>query len=209
MDKAGGLMLYARLLEQSLEETNGNDGDAKVDFGALTALPGGLDDMYTTNFGRAFPAGDGGAAWAAARPLVEAVVASRELLPVAVLGAAERAVLPAVSLLLPVRRIDGIDRVGVLHKSVKDWLTDAGRAEGFAVEAPPGDDDLVVYRRSFGSLATSIAGYYGALERNCSEIDRSIRLTASATCVAEPLGSTPPKASTPRREALSPAPIRP
>ena len=48
VDKAGGLMLYARLLEQSLEETNGNDSNAKVDFGALTALPGGLDDMYST-----------------------------------------------------------------------------------------------------------------------------------------------------------------
>ena len=119
-------------------EGAGSEGTSGPDFGALTALPGGLDDMYTTNFGRAFPAGDGGAAWAAARPLVEAVVASRELLPVAVLGAAERAALPAVSLLLPVRRIDGVDRVGVLHKSVKDWLTDAGRAEGFAVEAPPG-----------------------------------------------------------------------
>lgn len=134
VDKAGGLMLYARLLEQSLEETNGNDGDAKVDFGALTALPGGLDDMYTTNFERTFPEGDGGAAWEAARRLLEAIVASRELVPVALLGAAERAVLAAVSLLLPVRRIDGFDRVGVLHKSVKDWLTDAGRAGRFFVE---------------------------------------------------------------------------
>ena len=54
VDKAGGLMLYARLLEQSLEETNSHD---KVDFGALTALPAGLDEMYTTNFGRTFPEG--------------------------------------------------------------------------------------------------------------------------------------------------------
>ena len=63
--------------------------------------------------------------------------ASRELLPVVVLGAAERNMLPAVSLLLPVRRIDGVDRVGVLHKSVKDWLTDARRAGRFAVAAAP------------------------------------------------------------------------
>ena len=151
-------MLYARLLEQSLEETNGNDGDAKVDFGALTALPGGLDDMYTTNFGRAFPAGDGGAAWAAARPLVEAVVASRELLPVAVLGAAERAALPAVSLLLPVRRIDGVDRVGVLHKSVKDWLTDAGRAQRFAVEAAPGHAALAAACLAVDAAFDTVAG---------------------------------------------------
>ena len=117
-------MLYARLLEQSLEQTNACE---KVDFGALTALPSGLDEVYATDFSRAFPSGAG---WEAARSLVEAVVASRELLPVAVLGAAERAALPAVSLLLPVRRIDGVDRVGVLHKSVKDWLTDEGRAGG-------------------------------------------------------------------------------
>ena len=104
-------MLYARLLEQSLEETNSHD---KVDFGALTALPAGLDEMFTTNFGRVFPEdGGGGAVWAAARPLVQAIVASREQLPVVVLGAAERNMLPDVSLLLPVRRIGGVDRVGV------------------------------------------------------------------------------------------------
>ena len=50
--KAGGLMVYAKLLHDQLKlekETNG-----AVDFGKLATLPQGLDEMYQANFGRVF-----------------------------------------------------------------------------------------------------------------------------------------------------------
>ena len=146
--KSGGLFLYARLLEQRLEaevgagwiegeEHGANKDEDKVDFDAIDALPQGLDDFYAENFARAFGRGDvdgGGVAgvWERARPLLEAAIAAREPPPLDLLrhAVSDEAMAAlesdAVSLLLPVR--DG--RLHVLHKSVVDWLTDAGQGPG-------------------------------------------------------------------------------
>ena len=64
--KAGGLMLYARLIADQLEATSG-----KIDFASVGALPAGLDEIYAENFRRVF-VDDG--AWSDALPLVELCV---------------------------------------------------------------------------------------------------------------------------------------
>ena len=43
--KAGGLMLYARLIAEQLASTTG-----KIDFASVGALPAGLDEIYAENF---------------------------------------------------------------------------------------------------------------------------------------------------------------
>ena len=47
--KAGGLMLYARLIADQLEATSD-----KIDFASVGALPAGLDEIYAENFRRVF-----------------------------------------------------------------------------------------------------------------------------------------------------------
>jgi ankyrin repeat protein len=117
--KAGGLMLYARLISDQLKATSG-----KIDFASVGALPAGLDEVYAENFRRVF-VDDG--AWRDALPLVELICAAAEPLTVdaasGVLGwdgtRCER-LCADVSLLFPLR--EG-DLIGVLHKTVTDWLT--------------------------------------------------------------------------------------
>merc|ERR1711991_871691 len=72
--KAGGLMLYARLIADQLEATSG-----RIDFASVGALPAGLDEIYAENFRRVF-IDDG--AWRDALPLVELVCAAAEPLTV-------------------------------------------------------------------------------------------------------------------------------
>ena len=117
--KAGGLMLYARLIADQLASTKG-----KIDFASVGALPAGLDEIYAENFRRVF-VDDG--AWRDALPLVELVCAAAEPLTVDAASNAlgwDRArckkVCDGVSLLFPLREGDVI---GVLHKTVTDWLT--------------------------------------------------------------------------------------
>ena len=72
--KAGGLMLYARLIAEQLASTTG-----KIDFASVGALPAGLDEIYAENFRRVF-VDDG--AWRDALPLVELICAAAEPLTV-------------------------------------------------------------------------------------------------------------------------------
>jgi hypothetical protein len=69
--KADGLFLYAHLLAQHLD-TEARAGHT-IDFAGLDALPTGLDEVYAVNFEAAFPEGAAGAAWEAARPLIELI----------------------------------------------------------------------------------------------------------------------------------------
>ncbi|CAH0369827.1 unnamed protein product [Pelagomonas calceolata] len=117
--KADGLMLYARLIADQLEATTG-----KIDFASVGALPAGLDEIYEENFRRVFV---DDAAWRDALPLVELVCAAAEPLTVDAASSAlgwDRAwckkVCDGLSLLFPLREGDVI---GVLHKTVTDWLT--------------------------------------------------------------------------------------
>ena len=116
--KADGLMLYARLIADQLETTSG-----KIDFASVGALPAGLDEIYAENFRRVFVDDD---AWGDALPLVESICAAAEPLTIdaasGVLGwdrAQCKNVCDDVSLLFPLREGDVI---GVLHKTVTDWL---------------------------------------------------------------------------------------
>jgi WD40 repeat protein len=117
--KAGGLMLCARLIAEQLASTSG-----KIDFACVGALPTGLDEIYAENFRRVFVDDD---AWRDALPLVELICAAAEPLTVDAASGAlgwDRArckkVCDGVSLLFPLREGDVI---GVLHKTVTDWLT--------------------------------------------------------------------------------------
>ena len=100
--KAGGLMLYARLIADQLEATSD-----KINFASVGALPAGLDEIYAENFRRVF-VDDG--AWRDALPLVELVCAAAEPLTVDAASGAlgwDRArckkVCDGVSLLFPLR----------------------------------------------------------------------------------------------------------
>ena len=117
--KADGLMLYARLIADQLEATSG-----KIDFASVGALPAGLDEIYAENFRRVF-VDDG--AWGDALPLVELICAAAEPLTIDDASGAlgwDRArcerLCAEVSLLFPLREGEVI---GVLHKTVTDWLT--------------------------------------------------------------------------------------
>jgi hypothetical protein len=117
--KAGGLMLYARLIAEQLEATSG-----KIDFASVGALPAGLDEIYAENFRRVF-VDDG--AWGDALPLIELTCAAAEPLTIDAASNAlgwDRArcehLCAEVSLLFPLREGEVI---GVLHKTVTDWLT--------------------------------------------------------------------------------------
>mmetsp|Transcript_7706 Transcript_7706/g.20448 ORF Transcript_7706/g.20448 Transcript_7706/m.20448 type:complete len:1377 (-) Transcript_7706:45-4175(-) len=117
--KAGGLMLYARLIADQLEATS-----CKIDFARVGALPAGLDEIYAENFRRVF-VDDG--AWGDALPLIELICAAAEPLTIDAASGAlgwDRArcepLCAEVSLLFPLREGEVI---GVLHKTVTDWLT--------------------------------------------------------------------------------------
>ena len=112
-------MLYARLIAEQLASTTG-----KIDFASVGALPAGLDEIYAENFRRVFV--DEGA-WGDALPLIELICSAAEPLTIDVASAAldwdrDRCahLCAEVSLLFPLREGDVI---GVLHKTVTDWLT--------------------------------------------------------------------------------------
>ena len=107
------------LIAEQLESTKG-----KIDFASVGALPAGLDEIYAENFRRVF-VDDG--AWGDALPLVELICAAAEPLTVDAASNAlgwDRArckeICDSVSLLFPLREGEVI---GVLHKTVTDWLT--------------------------------------------------------------------------------------
>jgi hypothetical protein len=117
--KADGLMLYARLIADQLKVTSG-----KIDFTSVGALPAGLDEVYAENFRRVFVY-EG--TWRDALPLVELICAAAEPLTLnttsSVLGWDRtrcKRLCAYVSRLFPLREGDVI---GVLHKTVTDWLT--------------------------------------------------------------------------------------
>jgi len=117
--KAGGLMLYARLIAEQFATTMG-----KIDFASVGGLPAGLDEIYRENFRRVFV--DEGA-WGDALPLIELICSAAEPPTIDVASAAldwdrDRCthLCAEVSLLFPLREGDVI---GVLHKTVTDWLT--------------------------------------------------------------------------------------
>ena len=93
---------------------------------SVGALPAGLDEIYAENFRRVFV---DDASWGDALPLVELICAAAEPLTIdAASGALGwdparcKNVCDGVSLLFPLREGDVI---GVLHKTVTDWLTGA------------------------------------------------------------------------------------
>ena len=83
-DKAGGLFIYANLLEKQLvEESRKSDGGLKVaDYARLAALPAGLDDLYGENFRRTYPGGAEDPGWENTVRLIAMIAAAREPLPV-------------------------------------------------------------------------------------------------------------------------------
>jgi WD40 repeat protein len=134
--KAGGLFLYARLLEKQLAATHEGE-ETRMDFQEVTALPGGLDDFFNTNFRRAFPSTS---EWLQARDLVAELVCAMEPLPLALLGAEQRGLIDGMSLLFPTHN----GRAQVLHKSVADWLSDRNRCGDFFVVRSAGHERLAV-----------------------------------------------------------------
>ncbi len=115
--KAGGLFQYAKLLEDQLKKFEGK----KIDFDTVLELPSGLDDMYRTNFERAFPDGKG---WGECSMVIAMICAAQEPLPVGLVKSIVgetgfAAASENMSLLFPIGR----DRkLRVTHKSVVDWL---------------------------------------------------------------------------------------
>ena len=148
--KAGGLMVYAKLLHDQLKlekETNG-----AVDFGKLATLPQGLDEMYQANFGRVF--GDVvKKGWRDAKPIVAMIIAAGEPPPASLLrlvlaGDAFTSILETkMSILFPMRS-DGL--VHVMHKSVVDWLKKPGHA--FSIE----EEDVQSAHETLGRTCAKI-----------------------------------------------------
>ena len=127
VERSQSLFLYLGFVRQRLAVV---DKDEPATLEDLKHFPDGLDGIYENDFQRAFP--DDGA-WREAKPLLEAIVAALEPLPVEVAAAAlrlsdreQRKQSDAISLLFPVR--DGAFQA--IHKSVVDWLTDAERSGG-------------------------------------------------------------------------------
>ena len=119
--KAGGLFIFAKLLQDQLK------AQAKVgaiNFSSLGDLPSGLDGIYASNFRRIFPTE---VQWSSCKAVVAMIVVAREPLPAdiveRILGARYSETASAMSLLFPVRE----GRFQVMHKSVVDWLRDQKR----------------------------------------------------------------------------------
>ena len=119
--KAGGLFIFAKLLQDQLK------AQAKVgaiNFSSLGDLPSGLDGIYASNFRRIFPTE---VQWSSCKAVVAMIVVAREPLPAdiveRILGVRYSNTCAAMSLLFPVRE----GRFQVMHKSVVDWLRDQKR----------------------------------------------------------------------------------
>ena len=120
--KAGGLFIFAKLLQDQLK------AQAKVgaiNFSSLGDLPSGLDGIYASNFRRIFPTE---VQWSSCKAVVAMIVVAREPLPAdiveRILGVRYSNTCAAMSLLFPVRE----GRFQVMHKSVVDWLRDPKRS---------------------------------------------------------------------------------
>jgi hypothetical protein len=119
--KAGGLFIFAKLLQDQLQ------AQAKVgaiNFSSLGDLPSGLDGIYASNFLRIFPTE---VQWSSCKAIVAMIVVASEPLPAdiveRILGECYSETAAAMSLLFPVRE----GRFQVMHKSVVDWLRDQKR----------------------------------------------------------------------------------
>ena len=151
IEKTDGLMVFAKLLADHLESVAGKDGQVEVE--ELEKLPAGLDDMYQTNFARAFgkPTELG---WRKAKPIVAMIVAAGEPPPGdllrRILGKAtfDNVVLGKMSILFPMRS-DGL--VHVMHKSVVDWLA---KDHAFALSS----DDMKSAHVKLGEMCAKISG---------------------------------------------------
>ena len=148
--KAGGLMVYAKLLHDQLKLEKETTG--AVDFGKLATLPQGLDEMYQANFGRVF--GDVvKKGWRDAKPIVAMIIAAGEPPPASLLrlvlaGDAFTSILETkMSILFPMRS-DGL--VHVMHKSVVDWLKKPGHA--FSIE----EEDVQSAHETLGRTCAKI-----------------------------------------------------
>lgn len=74
--RAGGLFIYAKMLDKHLQELK--DQGKEIDFKDLNTLPRGMDDIYMRNFERVFPKGVG---WDQTKDLICMIVAAKEPLP--------------------------------------------------------------------------------------------------------------------------------
>ena len=80
IESAGGLVTYARLLEESLKHNA--SASRELTFDQALALPTGLGATYTEDFARAFAGGTDDTGWKKSKRIVALIVAVREPLPV-------------------------------------------------------------------------------------------------------------------------------
>ena len=104
-EKAGGLFIYAKLLEAQLKEMQRETGGRRADLAKLRALPSGLGEMYESNFKRTFAEDKD---WVACKKVVSMISVALEPLPEVlverIVGAEEyRKMKGGMSLLFPVR----------------------------------------------------------------------------------------------------------
>ena len=130
-EKAGGLFIYASLLHSHMKSISEKTG-GKLTLDHISALPGGLDEIYHENFQRVFPEGVQDKKWDQYSSLVALIVAAKSSLPTALVKVVNgwtdqelARVLSDLSLLFPVR--DG--KIHVLHKTVVDWLVKKARMD--------------------------------------------------------------------------------
>ena len=190
--KADGLFLYAHLLAQHLD-TEARAG-CTIDFAGLDALPTGLNEVYAVNFERAFPEGAAGAAWEAARPLIELIAAAMEPITQAMAAALlewdaaqQERVLEATALLFPLR--DG--KFHVFHKTAVDWLT--GEITADSSLKSRSDVFCVERRNGHATLATGFVAWLGGprsgedanywLQHGIAHLSRAAGRTAEAATV--------------------------
>jgi hypothetical protein len=119
--KAGGLFIFAKLLQDQLQD---QAKAGAINFSSLGDLPSGLDGIYASNFLRIFPTE---VQWSSCKAIVAMIVVASEPLPAdiveRILGECYSETAAAMSLLFPVRE----GRFQVMHKSVVDWLRDQKR----------------------------------------------------------------------------------
>lgn len=149
-----GVFLYAMVVLDELER-------GSLDWGRLHEFPAGLAGCYQRFFQRQFP--DAAEYASQFKPIVEAVCAQREALPVAVLAAAAaceesplRQRLVRLGSLFPLQR-DGRDprmlTVSPFHKSLRDWLSEFDPRTHFA-KAGAFSVDLLSGHRLLAQAAT-------------------------------------------------------
>jgi len=127
-EKAGGVFLYAHLLEKQLEEESKKDNKCKLDFTELKALPSGLKAFYETNLNRVFPKNTDDGLLEKGMDFMSLVCAAEEPLHYSAMKAiigksAYDSVKEKLSLLFPT----GDDNcIHITHKSVRDYLLGEG-----------------------------------------------------------------------------------